>query len=136
MLKMDKTQSKSIEQSINANDKSKSLQKGINSNMGIKEETHDEGKLNQRMTGQKINREENEGNKSIKDENERKYKNLNSEENEDLENKNLSNKKDIEKLKYKKNLEINGKDKEDFYGNIQDNQNLNIGNKRKNGKLS
>ena len=39
-------------------------------------------------------------------------------------------------MKYKKNLEINGKDKEDFYGNIQDNQNLNIGNKRKNGKLS
>ena len=83
-----------------------------------------------------VNREENEGNKLIKDENERKYKNLNSEENEDLENKNLSNKKDVEKLKYKKNLEINGKDKEDFYGNIQDNQNLNIGNKRKNGKLS
>ena len=136
MLKMAKTKSKSIEQSINANDKSKSFKKGINSNMGIKEEIPAEGNLNRRMIGQKVNREEKEGNKLIKDENERKYKNLNSEENEDLENKNLSNKKDVEKLKYGKNLEINGKDKEDFYENIQDNQNLNIGNKRKNGKYN
>ena len=39
------------------------------------------------MTSQKVNREESEGNKLIKDENERKYYNLNFEENEDLENK-------------------------------------------------
>ena len=38
MLKMAKTKSKSIEQSINTNDKSKSLIKGITSNTGIKEE--------------------------------------------------------------------------------------------------
>ena len=102
MLEMAKTKNKSIEQSISTNDKSKSLKKGINSNMGIKEETHDEGKLNQRMTGQKANREENEGNKLIKDENERKYENLNSEENEDLENKNLSKKKILKKINMEK----------------------------------
>ena len=73
MLKMTKTKSKSIEQSINTNDKSKSLKKGITSNMGFKEEARDKESLKERMIGQKVNREKNDGNKLIKDENERKY---------------------------------------------------------------
>ena len=64
-LRMARDKNSSNEQSINANDKSKSLKKGINQNMSNKEIAQEEENLNQRMEGQKVNREENKGNKCV-----------------------------------------------------------------------